>query len=274
VTTGRPARRAVLLAPAAALALILVSAAPAAGPAGATAVERPSATEERLQLPTRRPGLAVLTRSVSTYVDDVGATHIVGEVINRGAVNRWFVSVRATIRYQGAPAEVVPAYACRSVIPRGERSPFEIQLFARRPVAAVSFTVVGVDTRRSRSLGIRFVPPQEPFYDPTSGALFLGGEVRNLSNVFYWYPAVCGSLYGQDGRVLRTTVSAQAMYTYQLPPRQKNLFNIFFQVVPPAFLGQYRWALWAEGCTNRDVNEAVCSLDVSTIPIGNPPKRP
>jgi hypothetical protein len=225
-------------------------------------------------LPTARPGLAVLPASVSTYVDDIGATHIVGEVVNRGRANRWFVSVRATVRYAGAPPEVVQTYACRSVIPRGERSPFEVQFFAGRPVQGLSFAVVGVDTQRSRSRGITFVPPQQPFFDPTSGSLFLGGEVRNLGGVSYSYPAVCGSLYGPDGRVIRTTVSGQGMYTYQLPPRQKNVFNIFFQLVPPAPAGQYRWALWAEGCTNRDLAEGVCSLDVSSIPPGNPPRRP
>lgn len=195
---------------------------------------------------------------------------IVGEVHNLSGNNVDSMQVVAFLRDQrGAVTGIAPGYVLRSIVPDGELAPFQSTFGLKGEYAGFDVITAGRVTDRSPVAGLTLPNLTEPRRPYPGSTVCVGGELRNDTDRSFYYALIVGSLYGEDGDVIRVVQGAAVM---PVPPPPKEPPH----PVPVEGLGPGETAPF-EACTYPDVSLSEVKgfhLWVEAEPSEAPPPLP
>ena len=139
----------------------------------------------------------------STYVDENGDFHVVGEIMNTG--NVWLTQVRvsATLRAQNASIIDFPvAFTYLNYISPGVAAGFNLMEESAAYSSAVASYTLNLEFHASQPVTFAL-----SFFNVTAsknvfGSLQLDGFVQNNGNTPSTYTKIVGTFYGADGKVV------------------------------------------------------------------------
>lgn len=187
-----------------------------------SAVGASAATAYKLRFRPLAAGIPVL--SSSWYDDEIGYTHLVGEVLNNTGSNREFVRVTAT--YYNSVGSVVATdytYTDRFTLRPGWRSSFH--LFKQIPTTAVRYTVRVSSSSSTTASPVRNLSlARGPSYTDDGGYRHYPGMFKNGNTYTIEFAQVSATFYNSVGTVIDTeytyadphTISAGASSPYDL----------------------------------------------------------
>jgi hypothetical protein len=207
-------------------------------------------------------GLRLKNATMNVIQDDIGAIHIMGEIVNASGRKVLFPAIEARLfRPNGRFFRSVPAYtSCVWHMKPNGVAPFDIQFFETARIGRVTITVKGVVSNRKTVDGVRFNNVRfkhRPvvWYDPLGGFVDVSGILRNLSRNDYYFPEVCAAAVNPRGRFL--AVGQVPTATLQLPRGQTNTFNGTIGSYPiQARVASVR--VYLAACTEDDLVENLC----------------
>ncbi len=229
-------------------------------PSPPAAATPPSGPAEALLKPIR--GLRVKPGTVNTIKDDVGAYHIMGEIVNGSGRKVMLPQVEAKI-YQANGRFLrsipVPTSCVVHMLPRAV-APFDVMFFETKPIGRVTLHVTGVVTTRKFPIGVSledlqyYVHP-DAWYDPMAGFVNVSGTIRNRSRSDYYYPEVCAAAFTSAGKFI--VVGQAPTLTMQLPRGQTNAFSgdIGSYPAPAKVIGA---RIYFDACTEDDIVDNLC----------------
>ena len=166
--------------------------------------------------PTPPPAVAEV-QNASSYTDARGATHIVGEVLNRGTTALRPITVTATL-YDRANAVIGTAAAVPAPLPVGPGGRAALDITIQNPPAGLDHFGLAASaqvTSEAVPSGLEPVNPTSAA-DPTTGLVRVTGQVRNTSAEVRRAIVVVAVFYDASGKVVR--VGAAQTNPPDLPP--------------------------------------------------------
>ena len=157
--------------------------------------------------------------SQSSYVNNIGSMHIVGEVLNQAPVTAKFVKIIAT--FYNANGQVIGTdftYADPSDLAPGQRAPFDIiVLEGSVPMYQMSSYELTVDSQQPSfpSAEFNYQPPvilSQSSHINNIGSMHIVGEVLNQAPVTAKFVKIIATFYNANGQVIGTD------FAYADPP--------------------------------------------------------
>jgi hypothetical protein len=175
--------------------------------------------------PMNAAGFPVIL-SHSSFIDDIGYFHVVGEVKNAGDVS--INSVKVTAIFYDADNTVLAqnfAYSLIDLILPGRKAPFEIMLMDKAASSKVDHYTLDIDFNEfpsGKPIGLKILS-NNSYIDQTS-FLHVTGGIENIADTTATNIRVVATFYDQQGNVVGCA------YAYAEPkdldPNQNASFDI------------------------------------------------
>ncbi len=208
--------------------------------------------------PARIVGLRIKRGTLNAGQDDIGAFHILGEVLN--ASNKKVLLPQVEVRLIGANGQVfrtIPAYtSCIFYMRPRDVAPFDVQFFEPKPIKDFQISVKGIVSNRQAMRGVSFSDLEFSIVPagPLAGFIQVGGIIRNRSRFDYLFPEVCVAGVNAQGKFV--IVGQVPTATLQLPRGQINTFQGQVGAYPVPTAAGVRF--YVKVCTEDDVVDFGC----------------
>lgn len=190
--------------------------------------------------PEVKEGLAILSHS--SYIDDFGYFHLVGEVENVGSQNTELNKVAVTFfDSSGTPVVTASNYSYLDILIPGQKSPFEITLSTAPPVVNYKLESTWQVTTREpyMDLNIQGITLEREEQDWG----YLSGQIRNTGSEMVDVTIIVGTFYNGDGKVVGATLTFSDILP--LGPRESSPFATI--VNPQVVRAMQTYLLQAQG---------------------------
>jgi hypothetical protein len=191
---------------------------------------------------TPPPTSGLTVRKTSSYVDSIGARHVVGEVVNSLGQAAEFVQI--TVNYYAGSTLVATdtTFSSLSVIPAGGDSPFEVLTYPG-PAGVTSFEASVTSFTappgggRHPITGLSVAVSNT--YTDVIGYLHVVGTVTNNSGATYTYVQPLIALYSAAGTVVRADFTFTDPST--LSPGQTGAFEFLINASGLSYSSYRTW---------------------------------
>jgi len=157
----------------------------------------------------RATGRVAIHDNLSTYYDNSGYLHVVGEVENVGDSDISFV--RLTASFYDSNDTIVGTdftYAMLDILPPKTKSPFEITLSDRKIARKVDHVrVVGAFQETLQKLSRTLLIPSHSSHTDSLGYLNIVGEIKNNGTQPSTYTKIVVTCYDNSGKVVAVDFS-------------------------------------------------------------------
>lgn len=190
-------------------------------------------TPKPTPIPPSEPTLAVQSglraEGFSTFIDDQGILHILGDIANGTDVVKEVVVGAVLYNDAGQALDQVSGLTATEVIPPNGASPFEVLATPPQGFAEFEVIIEGFDSQRNPRLDLEF----ENVTENIGADYRLRGEIANPAGPLEEYVQVVATLYDPDDRVI--AFGMDLIQPQKLRPGSK----VDFEIRIDAYLGDF-----------------------------------
>jgi len=194
-----------------------------------------------LALPHAVAAPSAVIQNDSTFIDEAGYYHIVGEVKNTGDVWLQFVRVSATLKDQaGVIVDTSFTYTLLDRLPSNIASGFDIVELDTGKSAQIRGYTLALEYREVTPLTTALEILNTSSSKNSLGWLEIVGEVRNNGDTISEYTKVTATFYGADGKVVDVAFTYTDPHT--IPAHGQQSFKLILSSTTRSSLAN-TWSL-------------------------------
>jgi hypothetical protein len=168
---------------------------------------------------------AVIQNNTSSYIDQVGYFHVVGEAKNTGDVWLEYVRIDATFKDQnGTVVDTSSTFTLLDRLPPSSSSGFDVFELDTCKSASIRSYTLAIEFQEGQPLTTALEIVNTSSSKDMFGDLNIVGEVKNNGDTISEYTKVAAIFYGADGKVVDVGYTFTQPTTVQ--PRSQQSFKL------------------------------------------------